>query len=109
MPAFCERREELLILFSQWRYEIRIFIVSLVLKRSHEPLGHRILLALISAGLCGQKNCDCSGHGPHHRSHSPNTMSIAPRMAVVSASMWPFDMKSIACRWLNAVGRILQR
>ena len=44
-----------------------------------------------------------------HRSHSPNTMSSAPRIAVVSASMWPFDMKSIACKWLNAVGRILQR
>ena len=24
-----------------------------------------------------------------HRSHSPNTISIAPRIAVVSASMWP--------------------
>ena len=29
--------------------------------------------------------------------------------AVMSASMWPFIMKSIACKWLNAVGRILQR
>src|SRR5690606_17035662 len=44
-----------------------------------------------------------------HRSHSPNTTSIAPRMAVASGSMWPLLMKSIACRWLNAVGRILQR
>ena len=31
-----------------------------------------------------------------HRSHSPNTMSSAPKMAVVSASIWPRDMKSIA-------------
>ena len=44
-----------------------------------------------------------------HRSHSPNTMSAAPSTAVTSASMWPFIMKSIACKWLNAVGRILQR
>ena len=44
-----------------------------------------------------------------HRSHSPNTTSIAPMIAVVSASMWPFDIMSIACKWLNAVGRILQR
>lgn len=44
-----------------------------------------------------------------HRSHSPNTISIAPKMAVASGSMWPFVMKSIACKWLKAVGRILQR
>src|SRR5690606_2283371 len=44
-----------------------------------------------------------------HRSHSPNTISIAPRMAVASGSMWPLLMKSIAWRWLKAVGRILQR
>ena len=44
-----------------------------------------------------------------HRSHSPKTTSMADRTAVVSASMWPFIMKSIAWRWLNAVGRILQR
>ena len=44
-----------------------------------------------------------------HRSTSPNTTSIAHSTAVVSASMWPFIMKSIAWRWLNPVGRILQR
>ena len=44
-----------------------------------------------------------------HRSHSPNTTSIAPRMAVASGNMWPLDMKSIACRCENAVGLILQR
>ena len=44
-----------------------------------------------------------------HRSHSPNTTSIAPMIAVTSGSMWPTLMKSIAWRWLNAVGRILQR
>src|SRR3546814_5361941 len=44
-----------------------------------------------------------------HRSHSPNTTSIAPMIAVVSASMWPLHMKSIAWRWQKAVGRILQR
>src|SRR3546814_873855 len=31
----------------------------------------------------------------HHRSHSPNTTSIAPMIAVVSASMWPFAIMSI--------------
>ena len=44
-----------------------------------------------------------------HRSTSPNTMSIALSTAVVSASMWPFIMKSIACRCEKPVGRILQR
>ena len=48
-------------------------------------------------------------HVRDHRSHSPKTTSMAERTAVVSASMWPFIMKSIACKWLNAVGRILQR
>ena len=43
------------------------------------------------------------------RSHSPKTTSIAPRMAVASGSMCPLDMKSIAWRCENAVGRILQR
>jgi hypothetical protein len=45
----------------------------------------------------------------HQRSHSPNTISSAPNMAVVSASMCPRVMKSIAWRCENAVGRILQR
>ena len=49
------------------------------------------------------------GNGRAHRSHSPKTTSIAPRMAVASGSMWPFDIMSIACRCENAVGRILQR
>src|SRR5690606_30370127 len=35
-------------------------------------------------------------HSELHRSHSPNTTSIAPRMAVASGSMWPLLMKSIA-------------
>ena len=43
------------------------------------------------------------------RSLSPNTGSSADSTAVVSASMWPFIMKSSAWRWLNIVGRILQR
>jgi hypothetical protein len=34
--------------------------------------------------------------GKSHRSTSPNTMSIALSTAVVSASMWPFIIKSIA-------------
>ena len=46
---------------------------------------------------------------PPHRSHSPNTTSMAPMIAVTSGSMWPLVMKSIACRCENAVGRILQR
>jgi len=44
-----------------------------------------------------------------HRSHSPKTTSMALSTAVVSASMWPFIMKSIACKCEKAVGRILQR
>ncbi len=31
-----------------------------------------------------------------HRSHSPNTASIAPRIAVASGSMWPLHIMSIA-------------
>src|SRR5262249_54173256 len=33
-----------------------------------------------------------------HRSISPNTTSSEPRMAVMSASMWPRERKSIAWR-----------
>lgn len=57
---------------------------------------------------CCKTEQDCEKSQPH-RSHSPNTTSIAPRMAVASGSMWPLDMKSIACRCEKAVGRILQR
>ena len=42
-----------------------------------------------------------------HRSTSPNTMSIEPRMADTSASMWPRVRKSIACKWANDGARIL--
>src|SRR5690606_29862489 len=40
----------------------------------------------------------------HQRSHSPKTTSIAPMIAVVSASMWPFAIMSIACRCETAAG-----
>ena len=33
-----------------------------------------------------------------HRSISPNTMSIEPRMADTSASIWPRQRKSMACK-----------
>ena len=46
---------------------------------------------------------------PAHRSTSPNTTSIEPTMAQTSASMWPFDMKSVAWRWAKPGARILQR
>src|SRR6188474_605370 len=42
-----------------------------------------------------------------HRSTSPNTMSIEPRMAETSASMWPRVRKSIACRCAKPGARIL--
>src|SRR5690242_294251 len=42
-----------------------------------------------------------------HRSTSPNTMSIEPRMADTSASMWPRVKKSMACRCAKPGGRIL--
>src|SRR3954462_6937933 len=44
---------------------------------------------------------DCRAYqqrGPDHRSTSPNTISSEPRIADTSASMWPRQMKSIACR-----------
>src|ERR1700742_1705419 len=43
----------------------------------------------------------------HHRSTSPNTMSSEPRMAETSASRWPLQMKSIACRCAKPGARIL--
>jgi len=43
------------------------------------------------------------------RSISPNTMSIEPMIATRSASMWPFDMNSVACRKAKPGARILQR
>ncbi len=42
-----------------------------------------------------------------HLSTSPNTMSIEPRMAETSASMWPRQRKSIACRCAKPGARIL--
>ena len=41
------------------------------------------------------------------RSTSPNTMSSEPRMAETSASMWPRQRKSIACRCAKPGARIL--
>src|SRR5439155_7064718 len=43
----------------------------------------------------------------HHRSTSPNTMSSEPKMAETSASRWPRQMKSIACRCAKPGARIL--
>ncbi len=48
-------------------------------------------------------------HARHQRSTSPNTKSIEPMIATVSASMCPLLMTSSACRCENPVGRILQR
>src|ERR1700720_3760727 len=42
-----------------------------------------------------------------HRATSPNTISIAPRIAEISASMWPRHRKSMACRWAKPGARIL--
>src|SRR5262249_2561556 len=42
-----------------------------------------------------------------HRSTSPNTISIEPRMADTSASMWPRQRKSMACRCAKPGARIL--
>src|SRR5262249_24783582 len=42
-----------------------------------------------------------------HRSTSPNTISIDPRMADTSASMWPRQRKSMACRCAKPGARIL--
>src|SRR6202035_541676 len=42
-----------------------------------------------------------------HRSTSPNTMSIEPRMADTSASRWPRQRKSIAWRCAKPGARIL--
>src|SRR3954463_1934963 len=49
------------------------------------------------------------GHGLvfRHRSTSPNTMSSEPRMAETSASMWPRQRKSIACRCAKPGARTL--
>src|SRR5579883_2526414 len=42
-----------------------------------------------------------------HRSTSPNTMSSEPKIADTSASRWPLQMKSIACRCAKPGARIL--
>src|SRR5262249_23216431 len=44
-----------------------------------------------------------------YRSISPNTMSMEPRMADTSASMWPLLRKSMAARCGKPGARILQR
>src|SRR5262249_24498951 len=47
------------------------------------------------------------GRHRRHRSTSPNTMSSEPRMAEMSASRCPLQMKSIACRCAKPGARIL--
>src|SRR5690242_5201191 len=48
------------------------------------------------------------GEAAHaHRSTSPNTISMEPRMAETSASMWPRVRKSMALRWAKPGARIL--
>src|ERR1700688_1071158 len=42
-----------------------------------------------------------------HRSTSPNTISMLPRIAEMSASMWPRHRKSMACKWAKPGARIL--
>ncbi len=44
-----------------------------------------------------------------HRSTSPKTISIEPRMAETSASIWPRHMKSMACKCAKPGARSLQR
>src|SRR3546814_6397411 len=44
----------------------------------------------------------------HHRSHSPNTTSIAPMIAVVSARMCLLALMSLLCVCENAGAQILQ-
>ena len=65
-------------------------------------IGVRILRIVVRDHLLGDGQLA-------HRSHSPKTISSAPMIAVVSASIWPRDMKSMACRCEKAVGLILQR
>ena len=62
---------------------------------ANKHLGRRWLSANISTNTAEQ-HCDSKLNPTLHRSHSPNTTSIAPRIAVASGSIWPFDMKSIA-------------
>ena len=57
-------------------------------------VGHDARIPVVGEGRELLSEADGGRH--IHRSHSPNTMSMAPRTAVVSASMWPFIMKSIA-------------
>src|SRR5262245_27006845 len=47
------------------------------------------------------------GQGNRHRSTSPNTISSEPSTAETSASMWPLQRKSIACRCAKPGARIL--
>src|SRR6185437_10441334 len=65
-----------------------------VFRREGEALG------LIDRRIAG---------GPAHRSMLPNTMSIEPMIATMSASMWPLPMKSVLCRKAKSGKRILQR
>src|SRR6185437_5424574 len=44
-----------------------------------------------------------------HRSMLPNTMSIEPMMATISASICPLPMKSVLCRNAKSGERSLQR
>ena len=50
---------------------------------------------------------ELDGRRRHHRSTSPNTISSEPRTAETSASRWPRQMKSIACRCAKPGARIL--
>src|SRR6185503_18483 len=67
--------------------------------------------ARVGLGIAGQISVVLPLYRRHrrgaHRSTSPNTMSIEPRMAETSASMWPRVRKSIACRCAKPGARIL--
>src|SRR5262245_19664933 len=62
---------------------------------------------LLAEGEVSRLNFGRSKAADAHRSTSPNTISIEPRMADTSASMWPRVRKSIACKCAKPGARIL--
>jgi len=63
-------------------------------------------VSIIKGETCRLNRLVCKASHAHQRSTSPNTISIDPRIAVTSASMWPRQSQSMALRWAKPGARM---
>ncbi len=89
--------------------KVTVLKFNFALNRRYQSLPYADAIRPLKSRRISNNSLQNGQQGDYHRSTSPNTMSMAESTAVTSASMWPFIMKSIACRCEKPVGRILQR